>query len=196
MNCTSPILIRNSRFKSGVMPGETAYMFVPCGKCLACRASKAKEWTYRLHTELSSWNGRASFLTLTYDDEHLPYVHVFNDRFHFGFASPTLRKKDFQDFMKRLRKRLGIKCKVFYCGEYGETTLRPHYHVIFFGASPTELSSELLSEIWGNGFVSVGTLTTESIRYVAGYVQKKLDYEDELAPEQEPPFQGVLKRYQ
>lgn len=46
----------------------------------------------------------------------------------------VLNKKDVQDFIKRLRRHIqyetkrDITLRYFVCGEYGETTLRPHYH--------------------------------------------------------------------
>lgn len=79
------------------------------------------------------------FITLTYAPEHLPY-------------GASLVKKDFQDFMKRLRKKLGTRrVSFFHCGEYGDDPLdaqylprsvetsrgtilgRPHYHALIFG---------------------------------------------------------------
>lgn len=80
-----------------------------------------------------------AFITLTYAPEHLPY-------------GGNLVKKDFQDFMKRLRKPLPPGAvSFFHCGEYGDdpsdiralprsvvtprgTILgRPHYHALIFG---------------------------------------------------------------
>ena len=60
------------------------------------------------------------FLTLTYDDDHLP-------------PNGSLVKSDLQKFFKRLRKNSGKKMAYFACGEYGEQTARCHYHVILFG---------------------------------------------------------------
>lgn len=215
MNCTNPILIKNP---NGLTEIHSRYIYVPCGKCLACRAAKAKEWTYRLMTEFDSWHEKACFITLTYSDENLPFVQSADaicGQNILGFV-PTLRQKDFQDFMKRLRKKLSklpviselgissdICCKhlagrktlkVFYCGEYGEATLRPHYHAILFGLSIHE-AEQFVHDCWQLGHVMVGSLTVESIRYVAGYVQKKLNYSDILYSEQVPPFQGVFQRH-
>ena len=44
-----------------------------------------------------------------------------------------LKKSDFQKFIKRLRKDYDIK--YFACGEYGDKTLRPHFHAILFGVN-------------------------------------------------------------
>lgn len=112
------------------------------------------------------------FLTLTYDDDHLP-------------ENNSLVKKDMQDFMKRLRKRVG-KVRFFLSGEYGDTFGRPHYHLIIFGLSKnsdvfTGLTYDSKSKgwygvckCWDKGLCYVGNVTVDSARYVAGYVTKKL----------------------
>ena len=107
-----------------------------------------------------------SFVTLTYDDEHY---------------SPSLNYLDFQRFMYRLRQRVG-RVRFFVCGEYGETTLRPHFHCIIFGYHFVDgvscgkliYSSKVLSELWPFGFSSFGALSYQSAAYVAGYCLKKL----------------------
>ena len=67
----------------------------------------------------------AYFVTLTYDNNHVPISEH-------GF--PTLCKRDFQLFMKRLRFNTGVKIKYYVAGEYGSTNHRPHYHAVIFGA--------------------------------------------------------------
>lgn len=113
-----------------------------------------------------------SFITLTYSPKKLP-LHG------------SLYYRDFQLFAKRLRKKRG-PFRFFMCGEYGEKLHRPHYHACIFGldwpdrkffkTSPSGghiFTSDLLAELWTDGFSSVGDLTQESARYVAGYVIKK-----------------------
>ena len=116
-----------------------------------------------------------SFLTLTYDDENLPE----------GF---TLVKRDFQLFMKRLRKNYEPKkLRFFMCGEYGDDTGRPHYHINLFGhdfedkefykrsksGEPLFVSRDL-ERIWGKGHCPIGSLTFESAAYTARYNLKKV----------------------
>lgn len=117
----------------------------------------------------------AYFLTLTYSDDHLP-------------SPPSLSKRDFQLFMKRLRKGIGKRVSFFGCGEYGDTTGRPHYHLILFGYefpdkrrvkifsdSPyAEFSSAELEALWGLGRCHIGTFTPESAKYVASYTLKRV----------------------
>jgi len=96
---------------------------------------------------------------------------------------------DFQLFMKRLRKHYKTENVGFFmCGEYGETTQRPHYHACLFGMDfPDKIleretergdqcySSETLDQIWGKGHTEIGSVTQQSAGYVARYILKKQD---------------------
>lgn len=118
------------------------------------------------------------FITLTYDDEHLP-------------KNGTLNKKHFQDFMKRYRKAIAPKkIRFYHCGEYGDKKRRPHYHALIFGDyfSDAKFShtkngqdlyiSNLLQKHWQNqGLCYIGQLTFESAAYVARYILKKINGE-------------------
>lgn len=81
----------------------------------------------------------------------------------------TLVKKDFQDFMKRLRKHHGNKTKIKYwaCGEYGSKNVRPHYHAIIYNLEP-----ELLTKAWTLGDVHIGNVSGASIAYTTKYMHK------------------------
>jgi len=66
----------------------------------------------------AKYHEQKAFLTLTYDDLHLP-------------DNGSLDKTHYQKFMKRLRKELNPsgtkpedykKLRYFMCGEYGDTT--------------------------------------------------------------------------
>lgn len=128
----------------------------------------------------ASLHEQSCFVTLTYAPENLP---------HGG----TLIKKHFKDFAKRVRKHFGCnnksgkKFSYYHCGEYGETTRRPHYHALLFGVRFMDLvpysrgadgsvlfTSETLSRLWPSGFATVGEITFESAAYVARYVMKKI----------------------
>lgn len=142
---------------------------VPCGKCIGCRADNAMVWGIRMYHE-STLHKRNSFLTLTYAD-----------------SPECLNIRDLQLFLKRLRKLSSMPLRYFACGEYGEISRRPHYHVCMFGedfrggsfAINDQLYSQpQLVEAWRHGFVSVGDFTVESAMYTAGYVNKKLGEPD------------------
>lgn len=130
------------------------------------------------------------FITLTYDEDHVP-------------PGGTLVLDDFQRFMKRLRKRFGSKIRFFHCGEYGETTARPHYHALLFNFDfpDKELfkrnargdalyTSAALQELWPYGLSSIGDVTFDSAAYVARYVVKKV-----TGPAADNHYQGRKPEY-
>ncbi|WNK14885.1 MAG: replication initiator protein [Microvirus sp.] len=145
---------------------------VPCGGCIGCRLEKARQWATRI-THEAQLHSVTSFVTLTYDTEHLP-------------PGGSLRPRDFVLFMKRLRKNLGSRIRFFHCGEYGDDDGRPHYHAIFFGYMPGDLeiwtqkkghelfTSASLDKIWGHGQCFIGQVTHKSAAYVAKYTLKKI----------------------
>lgn len=144
---------------------------LPCGQCVGCRLERSRQWAVRMMHE-ASLHADNCFVTFTYDPEHLP-------------SDLSLNKRHFQLFMKRLRKRFG-KVRFFHCGEYGETTGRPHYHAILFGFQFPDLvfysedrgnrvfTSAVLDELWGYGECKIGSVSFESCAYVARYIMKKV----------------------
>lgn len=127
--------------------------------------------------------GIACYITLTYDDDHLP-------------GDGGVHKKELQNFFKRLRKRLfnerGIKIRYFACGEYGDQDGRPHYHAIVFGVW---LGLDLLKEEWGKGFVKRGYCNQKTCSYVAGYVAKKVGSKASIRDKDKPKeFQLMSRR--
>lgn len=147
MECWNPILLKER--------GK-----VPCGKCLACLQRRQNDWFFRLSKEYEV-STSALFVTLTYSDEHVPTYNGTN----------VLRKRDFQLFMKRFRKSYVKKVRFFACGEYGSTTLRPHYHVIIF-LSDILLWSDFTSSVsnsWKYGYNTVSLVESAHFNYVAKY---------------------------
>lgn len=159
---------------------------VPCGKCTGCQLERARQWAVRCMHE-AQMHPINCFITLTYNDEHLPDLHSLNYR-------------DVQLFLKRLRswttvydyrtkKALpGSKIRYFLCGEYGEQgTRRPHYHVILFNwdfadkvehakskSGNAQYTSEHLDSLWGKGHATITECNYASAQYVAQYCTKKL----------------------
>lgn len=153
---------------------------LPCGSCIGCRTSQAKAWALRCQLELQSHES-AAFTTLTYDDEHVPV---------------TLSPRHLQLFIKRARKALGSArpIRFFASGEYGETTQRPHYHAILYGAA--ESDRDLLHRMWGAGHIRVDPITPQRIAYCAGYTSKKIGYRLEADPERIDYITGEIYRWQ
>lgn len=122
----------------------------------------------------ASQNADNSFLTLTYADD--PF---------------TLEPLDHRRFMDALRKRLSpIKIRFYAVGEYGEKHGRPHFHYALFGYPSCQgrlrsrkficcAACDLISEVWGKGFIYNKPLEIGSARYIARYVLKKMTRSDD-----------------
>lgn len=117
---------------------QMPFIQVPCGKCLECRIQHARDWADRCVIEAKQ-SPDNYFVTLTYDDGHLPERN-------------SLKPKDLQDFMKRLRRRFpDTKIRFLACGEYGTTSFRPHYHLILFNLPLVDLSYDFILKDWMTG---------------------------------------------
>lgn len=161
------------------------FTMLPCGKCTECRVKKVKEWSARCIAE-KEYSSDSYFVTLTYADENLHYADLF------GYNVPILCKDDVQKFFKRLRKALygnkGGQFRYFLSGEYGEKTLRPHYHFIGFNLPLNDLkfykvvkktiyyTSDFLSKVWGLGHVVVGKVNYKTTAYTCSYTLKKVGF--------------------
>lgn len=162
-----------------------SYIEIPCGKCIGCRLEYSRQWANRCMLELQ-YHDSAYFVTLTYDDDHVPISYYPDPETGEAQKCHTLCKRDFQLWMKRLRKAFpGDRIRFFAAGEYGSDTFRPHYHAIVFGLHLDDLTvykqqrgytyynSASLQRTWPNGYVVVGKVTWETCAYTARYVMKK-----------------------
>lgn len=148
---------------------------VPCGQCTGCRLEHSRQWAVRCMHELKSHppGTGSAMINLTYDNSHLPPWY-------------NLSMRDYQLFLKKLRKEFGSGLRFFGCGEYGDKNGRPHYHIITFNYRPSDLvvakrlpdynyyTSNSLETLWGNGAVIVGDVSFDSCAYVARYCLKKI----------------------
>lgn len=150
---------------------------VSCGRCLGCRKAKARAWAFRCRLEFAQCE-EACWATLTYSERYKP---------------PTLSKWDFSSYLKRLRSRTGTGVRFFGCGEYGDRSARPHYHVILFGLSRYNPAIEAA---WGMGRVQVDPLSPAAINYVAGYTAKKIGLWDQVRSERVDKETGEVYTYQ
>lgn len=177
--CTRPIKLKDVEER------------VPCGFCLECRSTYARGWAVRCMHEAAMVD-ESCFVTLTYDDAHLP-------------EHGSLVKDDFVNFMKRFRLSLnprvkwrgkGWQCgpqpplkrvRFYHVGEYGEARFRPHYHCLIFGHMFGELEvvgsksgfplyrSAPLEKLWTFGMSTVGSVSFASACYLSQYVIKRAD---------------------
>lgn len=151
---------------------EGSPFHVPCGRCIGCRVDRSMSWGVRCHHE-AMMHSKNCFLTLTYDDQHVPTDY-------------SVKLDHFQKFMKRLRKKYRQQIRFFACGEYGDQKLRPHYHAVIFNHDFNDkkqvtirnnypvYTSPSLNQLWPLGSSEIGTVTFKSSCYVARYVMKKI----------------------
>lgn len=143
-------------------------------------------------------HGDAAFVTLTY--KYLCYEGLDEN-------SGSVSRDRVQKFLKRFRKQLPYRVRMFGVGEYGTRTQRPHYHIIIYG-HPTCIygrsrysdktknccsSCDVIRDAWGLGNIYVGDVTKDSIQYVAGYVTKKMtrkvtSFQRDYLGDREPEF--------
>lgn len=179
-------------FQAGIDISGGSNISIPCGNCIGCRLDRSREWAIRCMHEASLYDDNC-FVTLTYSDRYMP-------------KDGSLKRPDVQNFLKRLRKFFnfgfycrdsdddeiyyhGRKVRYFYCGEYGDKLLRPHYHLCLFNMdfpdktfwnyrnSNVVWRSKILERLWPYGISEVGSLTFDSAAYVARYCVKKINGE-------------------
>ena len=163
MACTHPVYLKEQNIT------------VPCGKCFYCRRKYILMWALRLTHELISYDNKAVFVTLTYNDDNLPH-------------DKSVSVRDVQLFIKRLRKYYNdIKIKYFCVSEYGseKRTFRPHYHLIVYGLTFENTKAEVFKhsaiftkKIWKKGFTTVKPVHQETISYTLKYIMKNVLYEN------------------
>lgn len=175
--------------------GETfpIFLMVPCNKCNLCLEKKAQAWSFRALAESYMSDKPAYFITLTYNNEHLPKHGVFPE--------------EIQLFFKRLRIRLdrqGIKHNLRYIAvsEYGHNSKRPHYHIILWNFPDNfdnaYLRLKLIEGCWRRptgeynpdgspvtesiGFAYCVPVIQGGINYVMKYMSKKQDVPTGMNP--------------
>lgn len=172
--------------------GMSEFIDIPCNKCIGCRLDYSREWANRCMLEAQKYKHN-EFITLTYDNEHLPTQNMVVD-FETGEVEErgTLVPEHVSKFMKDLRRYYqyhynhdGIR---FYaCGEYGSLNQRPHYHLIVFNLPVMDkefgftnkkgsinYKSETIQKIWNKGLTSLCPVTWETCAYTARYMMKKI----------------------
>lgn len=166
VSCLHPYIIGRGRFhvnENGLVVSDE--MHLPCGKCEVCLAKRQRDWSLRLQMEHdASFN--CAFVTLTYSNEYLPKIN----------GVPSLNYVDVQLFLKRLRTYYDSrypgskKIRFYMCGEYGPTTLRPHYHILFFNIPTLRGFTKVLENTWKKGFVQWKQPSRDHFTYLTTYV--------------------------
>lgn len=214
MPCYYPIPARQETpgAQPKLWPGDLANMYLPCGSCIGCKSARASMWAQRCAHEASHWESNI-FVTLTYDDNHLPW-HGYLEPSHLCLFLKRLRQRAARDH-KRIRSNKKRSPRYFACGEYGDNTGRAHYHAIIFNVGFTDqytvgkdlFASDTLHELWPYGGHKYGNFTPGAAAYIAQYTLKKspltrakLAHEEGYAdadgvfiPKQEPFLRMSLK---
>lgn len=178
MRCISPLKSNLDRLgnrtynNTKAEPGLIGVQF-ECRKCLPCRLNISVEKSVRVMHEAKIYGDNNIFLTLTYEEQNL--------------SSPKLQYKEFQDFMRELRRKTKRTIPYMVTGEYGEIEKRPHWHAILFNYKPSDgehhytnkrgdkvFTSKFINSIWKKGHADYGSVTKESAAYVGRYAAKKL----------------------
>lgn len=182
---------------------RSRYIQVPCGKCSACLSARRQSWAFRIQVESSQYPNSSFFVSLTYNDDCLPY----------GEQYPTLCKKDLTEFFHRLRSHLssvdpqrpserpeGRKYfRYFACGEYGDSFSRPHYHFVFWDLYfkwPMEKWLKTFQRVWKfcePTSIDIEDMSPARAEYVAKYCLKQLGV-NYKALGVEPPFAVMSRR--
>lgn len=170
MSCLNPFTVQ---IHPKLSPSR--HITVGCGYCLNCLETRVSQIDFLAHRELLTRYEKgqsASYCTFTYDDDHIPLTDN-------GFQ--TLRRDDVKLFLKRIRRNIDYeyrmntsyapKFKVMYCGEYGGQRGRPHYHIIFFGLSASQVE-HYAKKSWKKGVWDVQPAGNGCVRYCCKYLMK------------------------
>lgn len=169
--CLFPRIIQNPRYKKNKKNGgnipkakdpRIKGVPIPCGVCIECRRAKAREWQARLTEEIRE-EGKAQFVTLTFDEEH--YTEETDYKKMNEFAANEIRL-----LIKRIVKKNRKSIRHWFITELGhEGTERLHIH----GITWTNWDQKSWEEIWGRGFVYIGEYCNEkTINYITKYITK------------------------
>lgn len=187
------------------------YELIPCKKCWACQLNYSAEWATRITLEAQKYEHNY-FITLTYSDQCVPILSKITYEEKYKELDDTVRIEEVTiendgtwkyslcpehmiTFLNSLRQYFHRKghdgIKYFYCGEYGETTQRPHYHIILLNC-PLDINqfydtyvdknfkahwkSKELEKYWDKGMIDIAECEWSCIAYVARYCTKKLDF--------------------
>lgn len=169
MKCLTPRVIKTPIYNSACQIIKHDMYLVPCGHCVGCLKQDQIDWSLRLKLEAES-SISSYFVTLTIEDGQLDNVN--------------LCKKDYQDFLKRLRERvryeynkrhlINVSLRFFGVGEYGRKNNRPHYHFMLYNIPLHDKRQvhKLCCECWPYGFVYVEDCNDETCGYIAKYLTK------------------------
>lgn len=191
-------------FKPTDAINSTSPLEVPCNNCMGCKLEYSRQWSVRMMHEAKLYSQNC-FLSLTYDDQHVPQdygldlrtLQLFFKKFRKALTPRFKHKRnEHSAHIRRYTLHHTIKIRFFACGEYGDLGGRPHYHAIVFNYDwPDKVLwktsesgepiyvSEKLTKLWGLGIATTQDVTRKSCAYVARYVTKKIKTADDYGQE-------------
>lgn len=148
--CYSPLKILNPAKRLDIYRGSKLFIEVPCGHCCECKKQKTGEYFARCYSEYEYTRLVGGFTfwdTLTYNDEHLPHFHGiecfsrdditnFFKRLKIHISRYQKYDKSSDSFTYPFKDKIEGNLSYYQCSEFGHTTHRPHYHVLFFCRIP------------------------------------------------------------
>lgn len=168
---------------------------IPCGHCKSCLKNKSLEYYQRNLLELAE-SKTSYFITLTYDQNH--------------YTNKSVDINELIEFTRKLKKEyhnnFGLtNCKYFGVSEYGDKSLRKHFHILVYNIPLTKndftklelkklpkkfnsiewtnnrylndnnFTNKKIKEIWGKGNITIAPINTNRIKYVVNYLFKSLN---------------------
>lgn len=195
-----------SKMNSRYLARNQLVQTIPCQNCYACKLNKSAEWATRNILETLD-HEHNYFITLTYDDYNLPIpermeieqpmedgtILKYNIENDGTWIEGCLIPDHIEKFIKDIRNYFNYRgiqnIRYFYCGEYGETTHRPHYHILLYGL-PMDLSQNysyhidknykehwknpIIDKFWPYGMHDIANIEWSSAAYVSRYTMKKI----------------------
>ena len=158
---------------------DKSYISIPDCRCSKCRKQKSNDWLVRSYFEFTSKPTTAFFVTLDFDDEHLPRYN----------GVPCFDSRLMSNFFESLRQSTKIPSfRYMYSTDYGGYLERPHYHVVFLfdkGAVSAEDFFSVILFYWKYGQheniqqinPSYSGNPFKCFEYVMKYTTKDLNFE-------------------
>jgi len=163
---------------------------VPCRQCYPCRINIGRQWTSRILLEQKYNPTYSLFVTLTYDNDHLPREIDVD-----GAPVESLKKKQFLQWINNSARKFPYRYLAV--GEYGDDSGRPHYHMAAFPKYCVDpyRAREVFDDLWPYGRTQVAEINDARAKYLAGYSVKKLTSADDwrLKGNQQPEFRTSSK---
>lgn len=144
-------------------------MVIPCGRCPECIKKRQNAWVVRFKLEQQYWRkvfagSQTYFITLTYDDKHLPETR-------------DMAIKNWQACLKSLYRNLNHRPRYYCVSENGSVHGRLHFHCLLFGMPVVDMDvfrKKTLAKAWPYGFNTCTYATGKTLWYVSKYVTKDI----------------------